>query len=330
MRRREFIAGLGSAAAWPVVGRAQKPRIPRIGCLVTGSLDSPETQVVLSAFLQGLRELGYVEGENILLEYREAHGRIERFSSLATELVRAEVELIIAANTPAGLAARQATTAVPIVVQVMGDPVRDGLVASLARPGGNITGLTFLGPELTAKRLQLLKDILPSITRVTILWHPGAYGQGTMDELLDTTRSAAEMLTLGLQMIEVRSPEELEGAFFKATTEHAEAVLVFPSPMLYTERRHVVDFALRDRLPLMAMDRVFAELGGLVSYGASITDLFRRSATFVDKILKGARPGDLPVEQPTEFQLVINLKTARALGVKVPPSLLARADEVIE
>jgi ABC-type uncharacterized transport system substrate-binding protein len=151
-----------------------------------------------------------------------------------------------------------------------------------------------------------------------------------MDELLDTTRSAAEMLTLGLQMIEVRSPEELEGAFFKATTEHAEAVLVFPSPMLYTERRHVVDFALRDRLPLMAMDRVFAELGGLVSYGASITDLFRRSATFVDKILKGARPGDLPVEQPTEFQLVINLKTARALGVKVPPSLLARADEVIE
>jgi ABC-type uncharacterized transport system substrate-binding protein len=251
MKRRAFIAGLGITAAWPVVARAQQQplRVRRIGYLVTGSLETPEAQALYDAFRQGLRQLGYVEGQNILIEYREAHNHIERFSSLAVELVNLNIDLILAGNTPAALAARQATTTIPIVVQVMGDPVRDGLVSSLSRPGGNVTGLTFLGPELTVKRLQLLRDILPAISRVAVLWHPGAYGEGTMREMLKSTEAGAGALSLQLQMIEARGPDELDGAFSRISEAGAEAVLLFPSPMFYNVQGRLATLAVRHKLP---------------------------------------------------------------------------------
>jgi len=331
MRRREFIAGLGCAAAWPLVARGQQAsRVARIGFLVTGSLSAPDMRVTIDAFQQALRQLGYIEGQNIITEYREAHGNVEQFANLATELARVGVDLIVAPNTPAARAARQATTTTPIVAAAMGNPVADGLVSSLARPGGNVTGLTFLGPELTSKRLQLLKEALPNLSRVGALWHRDAYGARTMNEMLETTDVAAQVLRLQLQPVGVRGPAELNSAFFSMIHQDAEAVLIFPSPVFYIERRRIADLALRYRLPSMFVDREFVQVGGFIAYGASLVDLFRRSATYVDKILKGAKPADLPVEQPAEFDLAINLKTAKALGLEIPPTLLARADEVIE
>jgi putative tryptophan/tyrosine transport system substrate-binding protein len=331
MRRREFIAGLGGAAAWPLVARAQQAsKVVRIGFLVTGSLASPDMRVTIDAFQQALRQLGYIDGQNIVIEYREAHGDIEPLANLATELVRAGVDLIVAPNTPAARAARQATTTTPIVAAAMGNPVADGLVSSLARPGGNVTGLTFLGPELTSKRLQLLKEALPNLSRVGALWHREAYGARTMNEMLETTDVAAQALRLQLQPVGVRGPAELDSAFFAMIHQDAQAVLVLPSPVFYVERRRIADLALRYRLASTFVDREFVQVGGFIAYGASLADLFRRSATYVDKILKGAKPADLPVEQPTEFDLAINLKTAKALGLEMPPTLLARADEVIE
>ena len=212
----------------------------------------------------------------------------------------------------------------------MGDPVRDGLVASLARPGGNITGLTFLGPELVPKRLALLKQALPTVYRVTALWHPGAYGERTMSDMMNETEAAVRTLGLQLRPIAVQAPDELERAFSTIGGEHADALIVFPSPMLFLGRRRIVELAAKYRLPSMAMAREFVELGGLMSYGASITDLSRRSATYVDRILKGAKPADLPVEQPTKFELLVNLKTARELGLTIPREFLLLADEVIE
>jgi putative ABC transport system substrate-binding protein len=331
MRRREFIAGLGGVAAWPVVVRAQQPKkVPRIGFLATGSLELPESLVMINAFQQGLRELGYVEGENVLVEYRTADSNIERFVNQASELVRLKVDIIVASNTPAARAAQQATDTIPVVVPVMGDPVRDRLVASLARPSGNITGLTFLGPELLPKRLALLKEALPTASRVVALWHPGAYGERTMSDMMKEAEVTARSLGVQLRLVSVQGPDDLERAFSTIAGEHADALLVFPSPMLFAERRRIVDLAAKYRLPSMAMGREFAELGGLITYGASIPGLFRRSAIYVDKIIKGVKPADLPVEQPTKFDLVINLKTAKALGLDIPPSLVARADEVIE
>ena len=332
MRRREFIKLVGgAAAAWPLSVNAQpSAKIPRIGLMVTGSLQSPEARVQLDAFRQGLRQLGYTEGRNIAIEYRGADGRIERFPNLAAELVRLEVDLIFAANTRAALAARQATSTIPIVSAVMGDPVEDGLVASLAQPGGNITGLTFLAPELTAKRMQLLKDALPNVSRVAALWHPGAYGERTMDDMLKATESAARTLGVQLHLIEVRAAEELGRAFSTMMKERAEALFLFPSPMLFLARRRIVELAATHRLPSVTQAREFVELGGLIAYGANINDLFRRSTVYVDKILKGAKPADLPVEQPTRFELVINLKTAKTLGIDLPLGLMIRADEMIE
>jgi ABC-type uncharacterized transport system substrate-binding protein len=235
----------------------------------------------------------------------------------------------VAQGTPAARAAQQATTTIPIVTPVMGDPVGDGLVASLARPGGNITGLTFLGPELVAKRLELLKEALPSVSRVAALWHRGAYAERTTSAMVQETEAAARTLGVHLQLVDVRGPDEFERAFSTMTSARADALLVFPSAMLFNERRRLVDLAARHRLPAMYQLREFVELGGLMAYGASITDLIRRSATHVDKILKGAKPADLPVEQPTKFELVINLKTAEALGLTIPPSHLFQADEVL-
>jgi putative tryptophan/tyrosine transport system substrate-binding protein len=310
---------------------AQPPaQVARIGYLVTGGLASPETRVLLDAFRQGLRERGYVEGQNIVVEYRAADGQLERFPALAAELVQLKPEVIVAQGTPAARAAQQATTTIPIVTPVMGDPVGDGLVASLARPGGNITGLTFLGPELVPKRLELLKEALPGVSRVAALWHPGAYGERTMSAMVQETEAAARTLGMHLQLVEVRGPDEFDRAFATITSAHADALLVLPSAMLFNERRRLVDLAARHRLPAMYQLGEFVELGGLMAYGASITDLVRRSATHVDKILKGATPADLPVEQPTKFELGINLKTAKALGLTMPPTLLFQADKVIQ
>ena len=332
MRRRDFIKVIGgTAAAWPLAVRAeQAAKVARIGFMVTGSLQSPEQRVMTDSFLQGLRERGYVEGQNIVIEYRAADGQIGRFTELAKELVGLNPDLIVASNTPAARAAKHATTTIPIVVPVMGDPVGDGLVASLARPGGNITGMTFLGPELATKRLQLLKQALPTISRVAALWHPGAYGEFTMKQMLRAIEAGAGTLLVQLQFVEVQGAGEFDRAFGAMTRERAEALIVLPSPMLFSERRHIVDLATRHRLPSVAMAREFVELGGLMAYGASLRDLFRSAGVYVDKILQGTKPADLPVEQPTKFELVINVSTARMLGLTLPPTLLAIADEVIE
>jgi ABC-type uncharacterized transport system substrate-binding protein len=314
-----------------VLAEALQPgRIPRIGYLVTGSIDSPETRALLDAFRQGLREHGYVEGRNIVVEYRAADGKIEELPGRVTELARLKLDLIVAGNTPAARAAQQATTTIPIVAPVMGDPVGDGLVASLARPGGNITGLTFLGPELVPKRLELLKEALPTVSRVAALWHPGAFGERSTRDMLKETETAARTLAVQLRLVGARGPDEFDRAFSTMTRERAEALIVFPSPMLFNERRHVVDLAAKHRLPSMFGATEFVELGGLISYGASINDLVRRGANHVDKILKGAKPTDLPVEQPMKFELVINLKTAKQIGLTIPPNVLARADRVIK
>jgi len=334
MDRRAFLAL--ALAFVPLIGvdaaNAQQPaKIPRIGYLsTTGSLGSPVTQASLDAFRQGLRERGYVEGQNILIEYRSGDGKIDRLPGLATELARLKVEVIVAGATPAARAARQATATIPIVAVAMGDPVQDGLVASLARPGANVTGSTFLGPELVPKRMELLKEALPKVSRVAILWHPGAFGERTIKDMLNQAEAAARTLGVQLQFVEVSGPGEFDSAFSTMAKAHADALFVFPSAMLFSEQRRIVALAEKHRLPSMFNAREFVELGGLIGYGASITDLSRHAATSVDRILKGAKPGDLPVEQPTKFELVINLRTAKALGLTIPQSLLQRADEVIE
>ncbi len=332
MDRRTFIGGvaLGFIAA-PLGAEAQQPaKIPRIGYLITGSLESPETRVIRDALWQGLRERGYVEGQNLVIEYRAADGKMERVPGLAAELVSLKVDLIVAASTPLARAVQQATTTIPIVAPALGDPVGDGFVANLARPGGNITGSTFLGPGLVPKRLEFLKEAIPRVSRVAALWHPGAFGERTTREMFNETEAAARTLEVRLHFVEVRGPDELDRAFSTMTRERADALVTFPSPMLYSERRRLVDLAATHRLPSMFNAREFVELGGLIAYGASVPELNRRAATYVDKILKGAKPGDLPIEQPTKFELAINLKTAKALGLTIPPSLLLRADEVIQ
>jgi putative tryptophan/tyrosine transport system substrate-binding protein len=331
MKRREFITLLGgAAAAWPLAARVQAAKVARIGYLITGALESPETRINRDAFRQGLDELGYIEGRNIVIEYRAADGKIERLPGLATELVGLNVDLIVALSTPAGRAAQQATSTIPIVVTAMGDPVRDGLVASLARPGGNITGTTFLGPELVPKRLSFLRELLPTISRVAVLWHPGAFSESTIGEMLNEVAQAARTLDQQLQLVEVRSADEFDHAFTTMVRARAEALFQFPSTMLFNERRRIVDLAARHRLPAMFNAREFVQVGGLIAYGANLAELNRRAAAYVDKILKGAKPSDLPVEQPTKFELFINLKTAKTLGLTVPPALLVAADEVIE
>ena len=331
MKRREVLGVIGGAAAWPLAVWAQQPKnVPRIGFLVTGSIESPEARASLKAFDRGLREYGYIDGQNVLVEVRAADLKVEQFPALASELVRLNVDLIVASNSLAARAVQQATTTIPIVVPVMGDPVGDGLVASLARPGGNITGLTFLGPELVPKRLALLKEALPTTLHVAALWHPGAYGERTMNDMMNEGEEAALTLGVDLRLVAVHAPDDLDRAFSTVAGERADALLIFPSPMLFNQRKRIVDLAAEHRLPIMAMGKEFVQLGGLMSYGADIIDFNRRCVAYVDKILKGAKPADLPVEQPTKFELFINLKTAKTLGIEIPPSLVARADEVIE
>ena len=319
----------GGLLAIPLAAEAQQAaKIARIGYLSNNLAGNPPAR---EAFLQGLRDLGYVEGRNLVIEYRDAEGNAERLPALAAELVALKVDVIVAATgTPAVLAAKQATKAIPIVFTAAADPVTSGLVASLARPGGNVTGLSNVTPELVGKWLELLTQAVPGVSRVALLWEPGSMPERTDKDILRAADVAARALGVRLQVIDVRGPADFDKAFSDMTKERAGAVTVMGSTMIISERRHLVDLAAKHRLPAVYTWRWFVDAGGLMAYGPDFADMFRRAATYVDKILKGAKPADLPVEQPTKFELVINLKTAKALGLTIPPSLLQRADQVIE
>ena len=313
----------------PVAAVAQPAtEVARIGYLAPNpAAANPHLR---KAFLQGLHDLGYVEGRNFVINYRYAEGKFERLPALAAELVALKVDVIVAGATPAALAAKQATKIIPIVFASGGDPVTDGLVTSLARPGSNVTGLTGLVPELIGKCLEQLKRAVPGVRRVAALWQPGAVGERTEKDMLKGADVAARALGVQLQFVEARGPEDFDRAFSDMTKARPGALTVLTSPMLFSERRRLVGLAATNRLPTVYTLREFVDAGGLMSYGPNAADLYRRAATYVDKILKGAKPSDLPVEQPTKFELVINLKTAKALGLTIPPSLLARADHVVE
>ena len=329
MRRREFIAlAAGASVTWPLSARAQQPagRVYRVGYLATGSRE--QILGLTKAFVEGLWSVGYRVGENVVIEYRFADGETERVPALAAELVRLGVDVISVGNTANTVAAMKATTTIPIVMANSVDPVGAGLVATLARPGGNVTGFTQdTGDELNGKRLELLKEILPNISRVGILWNPNFEANPNR---LTSMRKVTQPLGLTLVSAEARGLDALEQAFATMVAERAQAFVMFADPMLFNYRDQIGVMALRDRLPAISGPREYAEAGLLLTYGANLQDLFRRVAVFIDKIFKGAKPGDLPVEQPTKFELVVNIKTAGALGVDVPPSVLARADEVIE
>lgn len=303
-------------------------KVPRIGVLLSGSASGSSTYV--AALQQGLREHGYVEGRNIVVEYRYGDGDFDRLPRLAAELVGLDVDLIVAPGAPSTRAVQKVTTTVPIVMTVVGDPIALGFIASFARPGGQITGLTQLATELNAKRLALLKEAFPNVSRMAVLFDAAAAVQGAPSPLRDT-RTAALALGVSLVPLELRGPDpDLEGAFRTATRERASALLVVAGPVAELHKKRVVDLAARNRLPAMYAQREYVDAGGLMSYAVSLPDLFRRAATYVDKLLKGARPGDLPVEQPTKFELVVNLRSAKALGLTIPPSFLLRADHVLE
>jgi putative tryptophan/tyrosine transport system substrate-binding protein len=329
MERRTFMAMLtGGIVVAPLAAEAQQAaKVARIGYLAT-NLEAGSH--VPEAFLQGLRDLGYVEGRNLVIEYRSAEGKPERLPALAAELVALKVDLIVAPNTPAALAAKHATRTLPIVFVGAGEPVTSGLVTSLARPGGNVTGLSVLSTELVGKWLELLKQAVPGVNRVAALWQPGAMDERTDKDMLKGAEVAARALGVRLQFVEARGPADFERAFSDMTRERAGALTVRPAPMFIIERRRLVDLAAKNRLPAVYAWREFVDAGGLMAYGPNLADLYRRAATYADKILKGTKPGDLPVEQPTKFELVINLKTAKALGLTIPPSVLGRADQVIE
>jgi ABC-type uncharacterized transport system substrate-binding protein len=301
----------------------QAAKIARIGYLEVDRAGS----VLNEALRQGLRDLGYVEGRNVVIEYRDAEGKLDRLPALAAELVALKVDVLLVGGTAQALAAKQATRTLPIVFVTFGDPVRTGLVASLARPGRNMTGVTMISGELAGKRLELLREILPKVRRVAVLWNP--VNRDT-EEQLNETRGAARSLGMQVEAYTARAPHELEGAFAAMARDRADAVFPLSDAMFGRQRRQIADLAARNRLAGMYHWRNYVEAGGLMSYGPNLTDLFRRSATYVDKILKGAKPADLPVEQPTKFELVINLKTAKALGLTIPQTLLLRADQVIQ
>jgi len=327
--RRTFLAGTGVALlAAPFAAEAQQAaKIARIGYLSHNRAANPHTH---EAFRQGLRDLGYVEGRNVVIEYRDAEGKFERLSALAAELVALKVDVIVAPATAGALAATQATRTLPIVFAVAADPVTSGLVTSLARPGGNVTGLSILAPELVGKNLELLTQGVPGVSRVAVLRQPGVLGERTEKDMLKEAEVAARALGVRPQFIEARGPDDFDRAFSEMIRVHAGALTVLPSTMFGSERRRLVDLAAKNRLPAMYSWREFVDAGGLMSYGPNVADNYRRAAAYVDKILKGAKPADLPVEQPTKFELVINRKTAKTLGLTIPPSLLQRADEIAQ
>jgi putative ABC transport system substrate-binding protein len=329
-RRRFLLSSLAGAVGAPLAAGAQPADRPaRLGYLLA-SLTGSDPRF-RQAFLQGLRDLGHVEGKNLLIEYRDADGRPERFPVLAGELVALKVDVIVAAGgTLAAMAAKQATATIPVVFPSVGDPVAEGLVGSLARPGGNVTGLAVVSPELIGKSLELLKQALPAASRLALLIKPDSVTERVLKARLTAADTAARALGARLQVVEARSPEDFERAFSEMTRGRADAVTVASTPVFDNARRPLVGLAARHRLPAMYSFKYYVDDGGLMSYGPDVIDLFRRAAGYVDRILKGARPGDLPVEQPTKFDLVVNLKTARTLGLTLPPSFLLRADQVIE
>jgi putative tryptophan/tyrosine transport system substrate-binding protein len=325
MRRREFITLLGGAvAAWPLAARAQQPgKLPTIGFL--GATPSAESQRV-AAFVQRLRELAWIDGRNLAIEYRWAEGRPERVSEIAAEFVRIKIDVIVTVATPPTLAAKQATAVIPIVFAAVSDPVGTGLVASLARPGGNVTGLANQLSDTASKRLELLREVVPGLRRLAIMANVG--NPASVLEMGEA-QATARMLGLEVTTSEIRRAKDIAPAF-KALRERADALYLCPDPLMNTNRTGINILAVGARLPTMYGLREYVEAGGLMSYGPNLPDQFRRVADIVDKILRGAKPGDIPVEQPTRFDLVINLTTANALGLEIPATLLARADEVIE
>jgi putative ABC transport system substrate-binding protein len=304
---------------------AQQPgKIPRIGFLLPYS-PGPDARV--EAFRQGLRELGYVEGQNITLEYRWADGKFERLPDLAADLVRLKVDVIVAAVTQASLAAKQAASAIPIVMVGVSDPVGTGLVISLARPGANITGTSSMTAEVVGKQLELLKETVPKISRVAALWNPANPIFQAIQR--KETEVAARALGMQLRILEARGPDEIDRAFAAMAKEHTKALLVLGDPVFISHRKRIADLAANGHLPAVSGTREFVDAGGLMAYGPSFSDMYRRAAYYVDRILKGTKPADLPVEQPTKFELIINLKTAKQIGLTIPPNVLARADKVI-
>jgi len=328
MDRRAFVIGVGSGLLnAPLLAEGQQgTRVPRVGYLspLTASVDASRSE----AFRQGLRELGYIEGRNIMVEYRFADGHLDRLPALAGELVGLNVDVIIAAGGGLiGRAAKGATGTIPIVMTNVEDPIASGLVVSLARPGRNVTGLSALIPELSAKRLEIVKEMVSTLSRVAVLWN-SAYPEKATE--FRQTQAAGKALGIRIQSLEAQSANEIDNALDAATRARVGALLILPDPLTNTYQARIVKLAAKRRLPTMFTQRPPVGAGGLMSYGASYADLFRRAATYVDKILKGAKPADLPVEQPTKFELVINLKTAKALGLTIPQSLLLRADEIIQ
>ena len=324
MRRREFIAGLGSAAAWPVVARAQQPgRVWRVGFL------APErpTDAMLSAFRDGLRERGYVEGQNLSVDFRWPQETFDQNPSVAAELIRSNVDVLVAWASPAVIAARRATSTIPIVMTNVGDPLGSGFVASLARPGGNVTGVSNISRDLSGKLIQHLVEIVPGMNRVGVV-HNASNPAGTVQ--LRETEDAIRALGLQFKIVEASNAEDFESAFARLSTERVNGVVLIADPSLIVSARRIAEVAQKTRLPTAFQRRENVEAGGLLSYGANLNDQLRQAAFYVDRILRGEKPADLPVQQPTKFELVINLKTAKALGLTIPETLLATADEVIQ
>jgi putative tryptophan/tyrosine transport system substrate-binding protein len=302
---------------------AQQPaKVARIGVL-SGVGDFPSVE----AFREGLRELGYVEGENITIEYRSAEGKVDRLPDLAAELVRLKVDVIVGATNPAIVALKQTTQTIPVVMAIVGDPVGAGFIASLAHPGGNISGLSNISEDLSGKRLELLKEVNPRITRVALFWNPT---NRTHAVLRKETQAAATVLAIKLSLFDIQVPDAIERAFGKLSREHAEALIVLADPVTFSHQKQIVDLAAKNRLPAMYPWTEFVNSGGLMAYAPNRDDLWRRAATYVDKILKGRKPADLPVEQPTKFEFIVNLKAAKQIGLTIPPNVLARADKVIK
>jgi putative ABC transport system substrate-binding protein len=323
---RDLAALVGSLglACLPVKGDAQQSASPRrIGVLAARSTEDKDVQM----FRVGLREAGYIEGRDVVIEWRSANGDYARLPELAADLVQSKVEVIVVQSTPAAQAAKRATSTIPIVMATIADPVGSGLVASLAHPGGNVTGLSTMLTDLTAKQLQLLKEVIPRLTRVAVLWNPDQLWHAKAIEELKT---AAPLLSIQLSFVGARTPEELGPAFLAVSRARAQALYVLDDPLFNTHRARIAKLASKARLPTMYGQRLYVDEGGLLSYGPSFGDLFRHSAGYVDKILKGAKPADLPIEQPTKFEFVVNLKTAKALGITIPESILLQADEVIK
>ena len=326
MRRREFITLLGGAvAAWPVVARAQTNRTYRIGILETIPLASNAAN--FNALRQGLQQLGYVEGQNLVIEYRSADGHADRFPALALELVRGRVDLIVTRGTPAARAAKETTKTIPVVMAAIGEPLGVGVVATLAHPGSNITGLSAFVTELAGKRIELMKEMLPSISRVAFMQN---MGNPVSAPQWDASQAVAATLGIAIELFDVRNAQDIANAFGMVVDHKVNAILVGIDATTQANGAMIIELAAKEKIATTYPSREFVDAGGLFSYGVSYPDLYRRSAGLIDKIFKGANPGDLPVEQPTKLELVLNLKTAKALGVDVPPQLLARADEVIE